>query len=88
MYLYKMNVSIIDNPYVNKNVSITSEYKYEPTDTLISVFGVTISAIILMCCIIGFMYSYRKPRLPHIVVISPAISTINPIYRIENDNQV
>jgi uncharacterized protein (DUF983 family) len=83
-----MNVSLIDNPYVNKNVSITSEYKYEPTDTLISVFGVTIGGIIIMCCIIGFMYSYRKPRLPHIVVISPAVSTINPIYRIENDNQV
>jgi len=88
MCLYKMNVSIIDNPYVNKNVSITSEYKYEPTDTLISVFGVTISGIILMCCIMAYIYSYRKPRLPHIVVISPALSTINPIYRIENDNQV
>lgn len=84
-----MNVSLIDNPYVNKTISSTSEYKHPPTDTLISVFGVTISAIILMCCIIGFIYNYRKPRrLPDIVVISPIIATNNPAYRIENEIQV
>ena len=84
-----MNVSLIDNPYVNKTISTTYKYGYPSTDILISVLIVTISGIILICCIIGFIYNYRKPRrLPDIVVISPVISTINPAYRIENEIQV
>lgn len=84
-----MNVSLIDNPYVNKTILTTSEYKHPSTDLLISVLSITISGIILICCMIGSVYIYKKPRrLPDILVISPVISTINPAYRIENDTQV
>ena len=54
-----MNVSLIDNPYVNKTISTTYKYGYPSTDILISVLIVTISGIILICCIIGFIYNYR-----------------------------
>lgn len=84
-----MNVSLIDNPYVNKTISSTYKYGYPSTDILITVFTLSISAIILICCMIGSICIYKKPRrIPDILVISPVISTINPAYRIENEIQV
>jgi hypothetical protein len=84
-----MNTSITDNLYVNKSISSKYAYGYPPTDILITVFTLSISSImILICCIVGIVYSYRKPTVSHIVVMSPVISTMNPVYRIENEIRV